>query len=135
MGTSDTILVETLTWTRHHSGLATIFCSPLCYGLARIRGSSLYTYQVGLSFFLGPRHLAKVFIIQIIYLFFGLITVIVGVGSYFLVSDSPAKAKFLTPEDRLKAVERLKANQQGKSVIATWGLSPRVRLTPFDCIR
>jgi len=85
------------------NGLATIFCSPLCYGLARIRGSSLYTYQI-------------------IYLFFGLITVIVGVASYFLVSDSPSQAKFLSPEDRLKAVERLKANQQGITAAKfNWG--------------
>jgi uncharacterized membrane protein YhhN len=82
--------------------------------------------------FLGLGHLADVFSTQIIYLFFGLITVIVGVASYFLVSDSPSQAKFLSPEDRLKAVERLKANQQGKSEIATRGLSPCHPLTPFD---
>lgn len=76
------------------NGLATIFCSAVCYGLARIPNSKLHVYQI-------------------IYLFFGLLTIIVGILAWFLVADSPGEAKFLSPEDRLKAVERLKANQQG----------------------
>lgn len=76
------------------NGLATIFCSAVCYGLARIPNSKLHVYQI-------------------IYLFFGLITVLVGVAAWWLVPDSPATARYLSPEDRLKAVERLKANQQG----------------------
>lgn len=55
---------------------------------------------------------------QIVYLFFGLITFVVGVASYFWLSDSPATARYLTPEDRLKAVERLRANQQGSASTA-----------------
>jgi len=76
------------------NGLATIICSALVYGLAHIRSATLYTYQI-------------------VYLFFGLLTFVCGVASYFWLSDGPDSARYLTPEDRLKAVERLKANQQG----------------------
>jgi len=76
------------------NGLATIICSALVYGLAHIESSTLYTYQI-------------------VYIFFGVLTFVVGVASYFWLSDSPATAGFLSPEDRLKAVERLRANQQG----------------------
>jgi len=81
------------------NGIATILCSAIIYGLARIRSDTLHTYQI-------------------VYLFFGLITFVVGVASYFWLSDSPATARYLTPEDRLKAVERLRANQQGSASTA-----------------
>lgn len=47
------------------------------------------------------------------YLFFGLLTIVIRLGTYWWANDSPGEARFLTPEDRLKAVDRLKANQQG----------------------
>lgn len=52
-------------------------------------------------------------LIQIVYIFFGVLTVLTGIATWWWLSDSPDKASFLTPEDRVKAVERLKANQQG----------------------
>lgn len=76
------------------NGLANLICSPIVYGLARVHSSSLHTYQI-------------------VYLFFGVISFVAGIGSYFWLSDSPGQAKYLNEEDRLKAVERLKANQQG----------------------
>ncbi|RMZ67284.1 MFS transporter [Pyrenophora seminiperda CCB06] len=75
-------------------GLSTLLSSPIVYGFGRIHSSSLFRYQV-------------------VYLFFGLLTIVVGLGTYWWAHDSPGEARYLSPEDRLKAVDRLKANQQG----------------------
>lgn len=44
-----------------------------------------------------------------IFLLKGLITMVVGIGCYFLVPSNPQTAWFLTPEERTLAVERLVA--------------------------
>ena len=44
---------------------------------------------------------------------FGIITLIVSVLFWFFFPDSPANAWFLTPEERIIAVERIKVNQSG----------------------
>lgn len=43
----------------------------------------------------------------------GLITVIFGTSLWWLLSDSPITASFLTPRERLIAVERLRTNRTG----------------------
>ena len=43
----------------------------------------------------------------------GLITTVVAVLYWFLFPDSPANAWFLTPEERVKAVLRIRGNQTG----------------------
>ncbi|KAF2036758.1 allantoate permease [Setomelanomma holmii] len=91
-------------------GLSTMLSSPLVYGFGRIHSKSLFRYQI-------------------VYLFFGLLTIVVGLVTYWWAHDSPGEARYLTPEDRLKAVDRLKANQQGvvshtfkwKQVFEAWG--------------
>lgn len=74
-------------------GLSTLISAPIVYGFGHIH-SSLYRYQV-------------------VYLFFGLLTIVVGLATYWWAHDSPGEARYLSTEDRLKAVDRLKANQQG----------------------
>jgi cyanate permease len=37
----------------------------------------------------------------------GIVTVVIGVAAFFLITDSPAKAKFLTPEQRSWATHRV----------------------------
>lgn len=75
-------------------GLSTLISAPLVYGFGHIKSSSLYRYQI-------------------VYLFFGLVTIVIGLATYWWAHDSPADARYLSAEDRLKAVDRLKANQQG----------------------
>ncbi|PSK60735.1 MFS transporter-like protein 73 [Elsinoe australis] len=75
-------------------GLSTLISAPIVYGFGRIHSHSLYRYQV-------------------VYLFFGLMTIVIGLSTYWWAHDSPGEARYLSTEDRLKAVDRLKANQQG----------------------
>ncbi|KAH8106893.1 MFS general substrate transporter [Cristinia sonorae] len=50
---------------------------------------------------------------QWLMIIFGIITFVVAVAFWFFFPDSPATASFLTPEERVKAVERIKVNQAG----------------------
>lgn len=43
----------------------------------------------------------------------GLITLIVSVVFYFFFPDSPTNARFLTKEERVQAIERIRVNQSG----------------------
>ncbi|KAJ3576892.1 hypothetical protein NP233_g110 [Leucocoprinus birnbaumii] len=43
----------------------------------------------------------------------GLITLVTSVLFWFFFPDSPANARFLTPEERVQAVQRIKVNQTG----------------------
>ena len=50
---------------------------------------------------------------QVIFLFFGLITMLFSLVLFLYMPDSPAEAKFLSKHDKLIAVERLRMNQMG----------------------
>jgi len=90
-------------------GLSTLLSAPIVYGFGRVHSTTLHRYQV-------------------VYLFFGLFTILIGAFTYWWAQDSPGEARYLTPEDRLKAVDRIKANQQGivshkfnfKQVLEAW---------------
>ena len=102
-------------------GLSTLISAPIVYGFGRVHSSTLYRYQV-------------------VYLFFGLLTIFIGLTTYWWANDSPGEARYLSPEDRLKAVDRLKANQQGivshkfnwKHVWEAWG-EPKYWLYMSKC--
>ncbi|KAJ7045769.1 major facilitator superfamily domain-containing protein [Mycena alexandri] len=75
--------------------------SLLTFGLGHIRGN-LHPYQI-------------------IFLFIGLLTVVCSPVVYFVLPDSPAKAKFLNHEEKIVAFERLRANNQGtESKVWKW---------------
>jgi ACS family allantoate permease-like MFS transporter len=50
---------------------------------------------------------------QVIFIFLGVITTAAGVLLGFFLPDSPLTARWLTPEEREMAVERIRCNQQG----------------------
>lgn len=50
---------------------------------------------------------------KIIFLFFGLVTVAVSGAMFFWMPDSPTEAKFLSDDDKVIAIERLRNNQMG----------------------
>ncbi|XEV06955.1 hypothetical protein FSHL1_012242 [Fusarium sambucinum] len=75
------------------NGLTWVLGSLITYGLASI-DSKMKPYQI-------------------IFLFFGAITVGVAFVMFFWMPDSPTEAKFLTDEDKIIAIERLRNNQMG----------------------
>ncbi|KAI1632961.1 major facilitator superfamily domain-containing protein [Biscogniauxia mediterranea] len=50
---------------------------------------------------------------QIIFLFLGLLTVVVGIAFWFIMPDSPATAGFLDNEQKRLHLERIRHNEQG----------------------
>ncbi|KAH7338323.1 MFS general substrate transporter [Rhizoctonia solani] len=75
------------------NGVTYMFGSLMAFGIGHIRGS-LKPYQT-------------------IFLFIGLLTVVCSPVVYFVLPDSPTTAKFLTPREKVIALERLRANNQG----------------------
>ncbi|KAF1833506.1 MFS general substrate transporter [Decorospora gaudefroyi] len=75
-------------------GIVNILGSLLSYGLGHIESDLLYAYQI-------------------IFLFCGLVTVIVSILVWFFMPDSPMEANFLNDHEKLVAVERLRMNQMG----------------------
>ncbi|KAL1876344.1 hypothetical protein VTK73DRAFT_9587 [Phialemonium thermophilum] len=83
-------------------GVVNIFGSLLTYGLGHVK-SSLHPYQI-------------------IFLFCGCLTVAFSVVMFLFMPDSPMQAKFLSNEDKLIAIERLRMNQMGiGSGVWKWG--------------
>ncbi|KAJ5364272.1 uncharacterized protein N7496_009985 [Penicillium cataractarum] len=76
------------------NGVVNMVGSLITYGLGHIHSSVFEPYQI-------------------IFLFFGLITIGVSVAVLLFMPDSPTTAKFLNEEDKLVAIERLRMNQQG----------------------
>ncbi|KAF8813474.1 allantoate permease [Phlegmacium glaucopus] len=76
------------------NGWVNIFGSLIVYGLAHIKSDVLHTYQI-------------------IFLVLGALTCLVGALSFFLFPDNPVRCNFLTTEEKILALERIRANQQG----------------------
>lgn len=75
------------------NGVTGMVGSLLAYGIGHIHGS-MKPYQT-------------------IFLFIGLLTIVLSPLVWFILPDSPAKAKFLNKEEKAIAVERLRANNMG----------------------
>lgn len=80
-------------WWFSGTGLFTIIGGALNYAFGRISGGELHRWQY-------------------LYLFAGSLTILFG-GWCFAVPSSPVNAWFLTPEERIVAVERLRKSQTG----------------------
>ncbi|RMD42404.1 hypothetical protein DV735_g2692, partial [Chaetothyriales sp. CBS 134920] len=90
-------------WYAAMNGITNMVGSLLTYGLGHINSPHLKPYQI-------------------IFLFFGVITVAYAGVVFMFMPDSPLHTKiFKTEEDRLVAIERLRANQQGiKNDVWKW---------------
>ncbi|CZT22433.1 related to permease of the major facilitator superfamily [Ramularia collo-cygni] len=77
-------------------GVVNIFGSLLCYGLAKINTNVFRPYQI-------------------IFLFCGCLTVAFSFVVFLFLPDSPMRAKFLSEDDKLLAIERLRMNNMGVS--------------------
>ncbi|EED23468.1 MFS transporter, putative [Talaromyces stipitatus ATCC 10500] len=80
-------------WWFSGTGWFTIIGGALNYGFAQVKSGDLAPWQY-------------------IYIFAGCITALFGIWCFFL-PNSPVDAWFLTPEERIAAVERLRAGQTG----------------------
>ncbi|KAF4550591.1 MFS-type transporter-like protein 44 [Elsinoe fawcettii] len=78
------------------NGITNMFGSLLTWGIAHINSPVLREYQL-------------------IFLFFGLITVVYSFAVYWLLPDSPEQARFFDSDDKMVAVERMRENQQGNN--------------------
>ncbi|KAG7093428.1 hypothetical protein E1B28_007108 [Marasmius oreades] len=78
------------------NGMGTIMAAIFAYGFGQIKNPALHTYQI-------------------IFLFCGLLTCVTGPYIYWRLDNNVSEARFLSPEDRLKAVERLRANNTGNT--------------------
>ena len=76
------------------NGFAQIFGGLISYGIASRNGYSLASWKI-------------------VFLLYGLITIVVGVVFLLVIPDSQLNARWLSPEDRLLAIERVRTNQQG----------------------
>lgn len=75
-------------------GVVNMLGSLLSWGLGHIHSKHLHSYQI-------------------IFLFCGMLTVVVSGLCFIFMPDSPMTAKFFTHEEKLIAVERLRMNQMG----------------------
>ncbi|CAG8948783.1 hypothetical protein HYFRA_00001905 [Hymenoscyphus fraxineus] len=75
------------------TGIATMFSGLIGYGIGHIN-TGLHKWQY-------------------IFLIFGAITIAWGVISFIFLPDSPSTSSFLTPRERVVAVERVASNKQG----------------------
>lgn len=82
------------------NGLTTVIGSIMSFGLGHIHSNTLKPYQI-------------------IFLFTGILTVVFSVVVYLVLPDSPTTARFLTHEEKILAVERLRANNTGTET-KTW---------------
>lgn len=99
------------------------FCSN---GLASILGSFL---AWALSFIKSP-HL---YVYQILFLIVGLVTVITGPIIYWRLDNSPATARFLTEEEKVWAVERVRQNKTGTGTNKVdWKQVPETLFSPLS---
>ncbi|PON24127.1 hypothetical protein TGAM01_v207138 [Trichoderma gamsii] len=76
------------------NGLATIFAAAVSYGLGQINSPLLREWQI-------------------IFLFVGLLTIVSVPFAYWKLDNDIPSARFLTEEEKPKALERLRANQTG----------------------
>ena len=98
------------------NGMATIIASALSYGLGHIPSHTLYAWQMYVHCFPHRQTfllLTYYYAVYRIFLFVGLVTVVSVPFIYWKLDNGVTSARFLTPHERVLAVERLRANQTG----------------------
>ncbi|KAI0414312.1 major facilitator superfamily domain-containing protein [Xylaria grammica] len=94
------------------NGVATIVAAALSYGLGHIRSPLLESWQI-------------------IFLFVGLVTIATAPIVYWKLDNDIPSARFLSEEDKPKAIERLRANQTGTGTREfKWGQVLEILLEP-----
>lgn len=100
-------VILTSQWYRKEEQFARIAYWFSCNGLGGILGGSI---AYGLA---HHAHKYSIEAWKILFVITGLISILFGVLFYFYIPENPSKAWFLTEEERLYQVQRIKSNQQG----------------------
>ncbi|KAF2160688.1 hypothetical protein M409DRAFT_28828 [Zasmidium cellare ATCC 36951] len=79
-------------------GVAQMFGGYFAYGVANHVGGDVHAALKGW---------------QIIFLFLGLLTALIGISFWFVMPDSPASASFLKEDEKALHIERIRHNEQG----------------------
>ncbi|QSZ32717.1 hypothetical protein DSL72_002296 [Monilinia vaccinii-corymbosi] len=78
-------------------------------GIAQVFGA-VFAYSISV---LVKKYGAAIYSWQILFLSLGLLTSVMGCLFLYYMPDSQLNAKFLSPQERLMAIERIRKNQQG----------------------
>ncbi|KAJ9102007.1 hypothetical protein QFC19_004932 [Naganishia cerealis] len=84
-----------------------IACAPLAGGVGGLLASGILKID----------GIGQVHTWQQIFLIEGIITTVIGIAAYFLMSDRPETARWLSEDEKKLAARRLKADQVGSSVL------------------
>ncbi|GAA5894425.1 hypothetical protein JCM6882_004816 [Rhodosporidiobolus microsporus] len=125
-----------------------MFFPSLTYYLSRFYRKAEFGFRVGLfivgapvagavggllaSGFLSTSGFGMVRTWRVIFFGEGLITIGLGIVAYFLMPDNPAQARFLTPEQRILAVARIKSENVGSTALLDEVYSSVVKSAMFN---
>lgn len=105
----------TYSWTVLMNGTAIIFLGLVAYGTLHIKHGALAPWQWSVLF--PHNHYVLVQTNSCtrcrLMIITGVITFITSILFWFFFPDSPATASFLTQEEKVVAIERIKVNQSG----------------------
>lgn len=103
---APSLILITAMWYRRHeqpprfgvwylgTGLGTIFGSLISFGFQHYHGTAFNSWQI-------------------MFLVCGLLTIVVGITVILILPDNPMSAKFLSRQEKVWAIERIRANQTG----------------------
>lgn len=129
--TTPTILQIFASWYTKHEQVVRLPIWYTCYGLANILG----------GFFSWCIYQSPSFRWQALFIFYGCLTVVLGVVLFFLVPASPTRASWLSVTEKVIAIERVRANKTGtevfrfdKSQLKEAFLDPRLYVIFFSLV-
>lgn len=102
------MLIATQWWTKREQGSRTNIWFSF-NGTAQIVGG-LVAYGIAVG---SRKHGSLIEPWKVVFLANGLFTIALGVLFFFYIPDNQLNARWLSKEDRIKAVERVRVNQQG----------------------
>jgi MFS family permease len=76
------------------NGLATLITSPIAYGLYHVQNAAIKSWMI-------------------LFLLFGLTTIVTGIAFYILLPDNQLNASFLDEKSKVIAIDRVRSNFQG----------------------
>lgn len=102
-------LIVSQWWRKEEQGFRTGIWFG-CNGMGSIFGA-VVSYAIATS--VKSHHYTALKAWQLMFLTAGGLTVVCGIIFLFVVPDSPANARFLTQEEKVLAIERIRSNNQG----------------------